>query len=86
MTVGIGQISWTITEFVRVFPEYDVYADGGSYDQPSAKYQKLYKMFHEVLTDQQLKWFRANWHVWRVEGDETAEKNIKAFIKQYLED
>ena len=74
-----------IEKFVRVYPEYDVYATGGSYNEPSVKYQKLFKVFHEVMTDKQVRWFKAMWFKWQVEHDSIAERNIKDFIKEYLE-
>lgn len=79
----VGQ---ALEKFVRVFPEYDVYADGGSYDQPSAKYLKLCKVFHEIMSDRQIRWFKAMWFKWQVEDDPTAQANVKSFIKQYIED
>lgn len=76
----------TISDFVRVFPEYGVYENGGTFDEPNWKYRKLYDLFSEKMTERHVRWFRAMWHNWRVEKDEEAGKKIKDFIKVYLED
>ena len=74
-----NRIEWTIGQITKAFPEYDVWADGGTYNKPSEKYRSLRKLFYENLTDKQIGLFRHWWHEWKVDGiDRTTE--IKEMI------
>lgn len=82
--IGLNQITWTIKQVTQEWPEYDVWADGGTYNNPSQKYQELYKLFHEKFTDKQIARFRGLWHGWKVEGKQENEQEIKEMIENYI--
>lgn len=81
MPYSLGQIDQTIQKIINQWPEYDVWADGGSSDTPSLKYQQLYKLFHEVYTDKQIARFRGLWHAWKIEGKQENEELIKEMLE-----
>jgi hypothetical protein len=81
---GLGQLDWTINEIVKKFPEFGVYQNGGNFNNPNPLYSRLYNLFHDTLSDNEISKFRWWWHQWTVKKNESCKKEIEQFLENII--